>query len=125
MTREFDDDLPEWKEAAQENNEENDNDDSNDEVFIPFGKDDSSYEWVVGIYNGPNHVRFVRVPNRKAQTMTTVIKKYVAEGTAIHTDEWLGCNDLKDNRFTHLKVIHKENYVDPYTDTHSQGAERT
>ncbi len=90
ITREFDDDFPDQKGAAQENNEENysDDDDGNDEVFIPFGKDDSSYKWVVGIYNGPNRVRFVRVPNRKAQTLTTAIKKVRRRGEC-NTHGWM------------------------------------
>ena len=55
-----------------------------DEDFARFGEDDATWRWVVDVYWDKNHVRSVRVPNRKEKTLVFVIAKYVTAESGIH-----------------------------------------
>ena len=114
--------LADWNRTTASNDDEEGNEEAE---FIPFGLDDPSCRWVVGIYNGPTRVGLVRVLNRNACTLTAVVQKYMAPGSVIHADGWKVYNELPRHGFKHHKVIHKGNYVDPYTGAHTQGMERT
>ena len=46
------------------------------------------------------------VPNTKKETLEPIIRKYIKEGSSVHTDEWLAYNGLGE-WFNHQIVIHK------------------
>ena len=50
---------------------------------------------MVGLYQGPERVRFVRVPNRKAETLLAVIAQHCEEGSHIDSDGWSGYKALE------------------------------
>ena len=80
--------------------------------------------WVLGIYKSNSPIRFVRVKNRKASTLLSVLQKYVKSGSTIWTDEFTSYKSLSSHGYVHHSVNHKENYVDPDTGTHTQGIGR-
>lgn len=111
--------LGDW--AVPDDDDEGDVDDSE---HVRFGEDVDGWKWVVGIYNGPGRVRFLRVPNRTSRTLTAIIAHYCEPGSVVHTDGWRGYNALEDNGFVREVVLHKENYVDPISGAHTLGIER-
>ena len=54
-------------------------------------------------------VMFV-VPNRRAETLIPLIRKYVMPGTFVFTDKWLAYWDLR-NGYQHFVVVHKKRFV--------------
>ena len=70
-----------------------------------------------------NTVQFVRVKDRKAETLLQVIQIYVKEGSIIWTDQWQGYNILSEHGSTHSTINHSLNYVDPITQVHTQSFE--
>ena len=57
-----------------------------------FGRDSRKWACVLGICHARPQVRFIRVKNRTAKTLTDVIKRYVDPGSLVRTDEF---NPLK------------------------------
>uniref|UniRef100_A0A5S6QED8 DDE_Tnp_IS1595 domain-containing protein n=1 Tax=Trichuris muris TaxID=70415 RepID=A0A5S6QED8_TRIMR len=66
-------------------------------------------------------VKFMQ--NRSAATLISVIKENVAAGSTVVTDEWRGCYGLADEHYTHLRVNHWINFVDPVSGAHTQTVE--
>ena len=87
-------------------------------------KDDPSRKWMVCIYLSTCKVRFVRVKDRTAETLLSVIKKYVSPGSVIWIDLWRGYNALCANDFIHETVNHSQHFVDPDPGCHTQRIER-
>ncbi len=108
----------EWNSDVPEANEEEPNPTSSRN----YGKR-ASGPWV-GIRLNRFNIRFIEVKDRTAQTLTKVIKDYVAEGSVIVTDQWAGYNMLEREGYIHLSVNHCKNYVGPDTGYHTQGIER-
>ncbi len=48
------------------------------------------------------------IPNTSVKTLTPAVKKYVAEGSVVYTDEWSGYKNMH-KIYEHLYVHHKEN----------------
>jgi transposase-like protein len=65
------------------------------------------------------------VEDRSADTLLRKIQENVADGSIIHTDGWASYGGIArlHNNYTHHVVIHKENFVDPQTGTHTQNIE--
>lgn len=63
------------------------------------------------------------VPDRKKTTLMNVITRVVRDGSEVHTDEWKGYNDIAVNNYTHHRITHKFNFVDPKTGVHTQHVE--
>ena len=57
--------------------------DSNLDGAEIYGRDECAWIWVLGICKSNSQVRFVRVKNRKASTLLSVIQKYVESGGTI------------------------------------------
>lgn len=43
--------------------------------------------------------------NRRVDILTHIIKKYVKQGSVIHTDIWKGCNHLEVNKYEHFLLV--------------------
>ncbi|KAG0442085.1 hypothetical protein DMUE_0554 [Dictyocoela muelleri] len=57
---------------------------------------------------------------RNAETLLPIINRVIMSGSIIHTDEWKAYNDLARNEnYTHLKITHKYNFVDPQSGVHT------
>ena len=74
--------------------------------------------WVFGVVedrpDGRLYIQMVR--HKDAQTLQTIIKDHVADGTTIHTDGWPAYNGLnKVNGFKHYSVNHSEHFVEMKT----------
>lgn len=77
--------------------------------------------WVVGgIDQLTRKTFFVEVIKRDAETLESVIKENVVEGTTIFTDKWAGYNGLSCLGFTHKTVNHKKNFIDPDSGANTQ-----
>jgi len=87
------------------------------------GGDRISGSWVLGLYK-KGDVRYYAVPDRKASTLLSIIKREVAAGSVIHTDEWPAYSKLRQQGYRHFTVNHQKNFVDPHTGAHTQGIER-
>ena len=75
-----------------------------------FGKCGSS-ESMTPFYEGVSeYVEF-----RDAATLTELVRKYVAPGTTVYTDQWRGYSRLRAAGYDHNTVNHSENFVDPTT----------
>ena len=85
--------------------------------------------WVLGgVERTPERRCFaVIVENRTAVTLTTLIAKYLKEGSIVHTDCWKGYrpSDFKRLRMTHRTVNHSKHFVDPDTGVHTNTIEGT
>lgn len=55
-------------------------------------------------------VHIQHVPSTKAESLQTIIKKHVAPGSELHTDEWVGYNGIEKD-YLHKVINHAEEYV--------------
>lgn len=69
--------------------------------------------WVLGMISDDGNVRFEIVHNRTAQTLEAVIKRNVARGSTVHTDEWRSYRGLTALGYVHATVNHSERFVSP------------
>ena len=60
--------------------------------------------------NFPKRTVMFVVPNRRAETLIPLIRKYVKPGTFVFTDKWLAYWDLR-NGYKHFVVVHKKRFV--------------
>jgi hypothetical protein len=83
--------------------------------------------WILGmVERGDNSgYRLEICPNnlRNARTLIPLIKKHVAPGTTIITDEWRAYMSLRDHGYNHLTVNHSKNFKDPVTGAHTNTIE--
>ena len=79
---------------------------------------------VCGICRSTKKVFVTIVSNRTKETLSNVIKQYVAPGSKVITDCWAGYVDVKKD-FEHLTVNHKYNFINPEdASVHTQTIER-
>ena len=72
--------------------------------------------WIVGIYDTLLKRGVIEyVEYRDADTLTELIRKYVAPGTTVYTDQWRGYSRLRAAGYEHRTVNHSTNFVDPTT----------
>ena len=76
--------------------------------------------WVFSmVERGTGRALAFPVPYRTRETLVTgIVQKFVEPGTTI-SDEFSPYFNLNSVGYTHLMVNHCENFVDPYTGTHS------
>jgi hypothetical protein len=89
--------------------------------------------WVVGIVWKPSdgsatRFRFAIVLRRNAATMRYIVKRYVATGTEIWSDQWRAYRGIPTwgppgNPYTHRTVNHQLHFVDPVTGVNTQRIE--
>ncbi|KAG0425435.1 hypothetical protein DMUE_6032 [Dictyocoela muelleri] len=64
------------------------------------------------------------VTERSSRIMLPIIQRVVRPGSVIHTDEWRAYNGLDSHpEYSHRKITHKYNFVDPNTGVHTQNVE--
>ena len=66
----------------------------------------------------------VSVPDCTSDTLLNIMKEYIEPGTTIISDCWKAHDCLGSKGYTHLKVNHKLNFVDPKTGAHTNRIER-
>lgn len=71
--------------------------------------------WIFGFERHTGKVFIVPVPNRTRETLLNVIKQWILPGTTIMSDMWRAYDCLNNEGFTHLRVNHSLNFVDPDT----------
>lgn len=84
-------------------------------------------QWIFGgICRSTNECFIVQIPNRSMPIITEAILNNVEEGSIIYSDSWKAycTTDLEMAGFTHFKVNHKYNFIDPETGAHTQHIER-
>lgn len=82
-------------------------------------------KWIFGGFERGTKKMFVcAVENRSKDTLLNVIQDYILPGTTIISDCWKAYDCLQDEGYTHLKVNHSLNFVDPATGAHTQNIER-
>jgi transposase-like protein len=54
----------------------------------------------------------VVVPNRTADTLTTIIHRFVRPGSTIYTDCWAGYSNLESLGYAHRTVNHSQTFRD-------------
>jgi transposase-like protein len=81
--------------------------------------------WVLGLYQrGTAKLRaIVLTQDRSAASLLPLIQRHVLPGTTIMTDEWRAYRGLPALGYTHLRVNHSTNFVDPLTGAHTQNIE--
>jgi transposase-like protein len=84
---------------------------------------------VGGIERGTRKCFMEVVPDRSANTLNHVIKKWILPGSRIITDGWQGYNELENldgGIYQHDVVVHEYNFVNPNdADVHTQSIEST
>ncbi|MPC92585.1 putative transposase-like protein [Portunus trituberculatus] len=80
--------------------------------------------WVFGLKNGMDVIRLSVVEKRDGATLEPIIKRKVAPGSVIHSDEWPAYRPFNAAGFVHSTVNHQQNYEDPNTGVHTQNIER-
>jgi transposase-like protein len=81
--------------------------------------------WVFGMVERTEarKIVFVKVDNRKQETLEGILKKYVHEETIIYSDCWRAYNNLCNLFASHNTVNHSQTFVDPLTNVHTNTIE--
>nr|VZI24759.1 unnamed protein product [Spirometra erinaceieuropaei] len=66
---------------------------------------------------------FEQINNRSWEALRPVIRKWVAGGSIIVTDEWKGYTRLPSEGYTHYTVNHRRGLVNPTTGRHTNAIE--
>lgn len=83
-------------------------------------------KWVFGgVERGTNKCFFAVASTRNKECLLNVIKENVRPGSIIVSDCWRAYDCLEDERFRHLQVNNKYNFVDPTTVAHTSSIEGT
>jgi len=78
-------------------------------------------QWVFGgIERSTQKVFVLPVPCRNTETLLPIIRKYVAPGSIIHTDQWRAYDALRNENYIHRTVNHSTNFVNPDTGPHTK-----
>lgn len=64
------------------------------------------------------------VPNRNAETLLPLIKKYIQPGSTVVSDCWKAYNKVGGEGYRHLKVNHQVHFVDPQMKATTNHVER-
>ena len=61
--------------------------------------------------------------DRTEQTLTSILKKYVATGSVIHSDCWKSYSNLSEEGYECCTLNHSECFVDPVSRAHTNSIE--
>jgi transposase len=67
--------------------------------------------WIFGMVNDKNEARLFYVARRNAATLVPLIKRHVAHGATICSDEWGAYTSLQRIGYQHDTVNHQKEYV--------------
>ena len=82
-------------------------------------------QWVFGgICRETRQFFMVPVPDHTSDTLLNIIKDYIEPGTTIISYYWKSYDCLGSEGYTHVKVNHKLNIVDPKTGARTNRIER-
>ncbi|CAH8820922.1 unnamed protein product [Trichobilharzia szidati] len=88
------------------------------------GRQRANNIWVIGLYDTSLRKGFVeRIGDRKATTLIPIITRPIKRGSIIHTDEWKGYNSPSSLGYSHHRVNHSNDFVDPVAGTHTNSIE--
>ena len=62
---------------------------------------------------------------RDRNILISIIQREWEAGLVIHSDEWPTYENLNNLGYRYNTVNHQDNYVDPLTEAHTQGIERS
>ncbi|KAG0421205.1 hypothetical protein DMUE_6305, partial [Dictyocoela muelleri] len=81
--------------------------------------------WVLGMVERTDKRRIIviDIEKRDAATLTSLVRKYVRQGSIIFSDCWRGYNSLREYGYIHFTVNHSRNFVDPLTNVHTNTIE--
>lgn len=80
--------------------------------------------WGGGVEHGSKKSFLIPVEHRDSETLLEIIKTRILPGTTIISDCWKAYNCLQDEGYTHLRVNHSQNFVDPQTGAHTNNIEQ-
>nr|VZI09813.1 unnamed protein product [Spirometra erinaceieuropaei] len=81
-----------------------------------------SQDWLIGMYDtAQRRAVFERVEDRRADCLIPVIRKWIAVGSVVVTDDWEGYHSLTSLGYTHTAIKRSKNFVDPVTGKHMNG----
>ena len=77
--------------------------------------------WLLGMVERTSERRIVLLRLKKWDklTLNTLITKYAAKGSIIHTDKWKGYSGLTSLGYKHYTVNHSKNFKDLETGIHT------
>ena len=81
--------------------------------------------WLLGMVERTSERRIVLLRLKKWDklTLNTLITKYAAKGSIIHTDKWKGYSGLTSLGYKHYTVNHSKNFKDTETGNHTNTIE--
>lgn len=80
---------------------------SKSRLFWKYGGFSGRKEPILGIMERGGKAIVLPIENRKPDTLTNIIRKYVVEGSTVYTDGWLGYKDLS-KYYNHEWINHSE-----------------
>jgi transposase-like protein len=81
-------------------------------------------QWIFGgVERESGKCFMVPVEDRKATTLIPIIRKWIAVGSTIISDEWRSYRSLKNIGYTHQTVNHSLHFRDPDTGAHTNEIE--
>ncbi|KAM8701340.1 hypothetical protein ACLKA7_000891 [Drosophila subpalustris] len=82
-------------------------------------------QWLFGgIERESGDFFIVPVESRSTESLLSIIKERVADGSTIISDCWRAYNCLESEEFVHQTVNHSKTFVDPKTQAHTKNIER-
>ena len=85
--------------------------------------------WVFGLIcteYTPCRGYFQVVPRRDRATLVPILQRVLLPGSEVHSDDWGAYRNLAryvPNVTMHRTVVHKDNFVDPFSGVHTQQVE--
>jgi transposase-like protein len=64
--------------------------------------------WIVGMAEREtNFLKLFPVDNRSEETLMSLVKEHMQEGSKVHTDAWKGSANLSSHNYCHMWLEHK------------------
>ena len=92
-------------------------------MFFIINNDKNFGELFGGIDMTTKNIFLAPVKKRNRERLIPIIQRHVLAGTTIVSDCWRAYDTLGELGYTHLKVNHTQNFVDPTTGAHTNNIE--